>query len=88
VVLDVRPAPEYAAGHIRGAVSVPIRDLRARLDDIGSGAQVVAYCRGPYCVYADEAVRLLTDAGQPAARLEGGFPEWAAAGLPVESDER
>jgi rhodanese-related sulfurtransferase len=85
VVLDVRPGPEYAAGHIRGAVSVPIRDLRARLDEIGSGAQIVAYCRGPYCVYADEAVRLLVDAGHSAARLEDGFPEWDAAGLPVKS---
>ena len=83
VVLDVRPAAEYAAGHIRGAVSVPIGDLRARLDDIDSSARVVAYCRGPYCVYADEAVRLLTAAGRDAARLEDGFPEWAAARLPV-----
>lgn len=84
VVLDVRPAAEYAAGHIRGAVSVPIGDLRARLDDIDSSAHVVAYCRGPYCVYADEAVRLLTETGRDAARLEDGFPEWVAARLPVE----
>jgi rhodanese-related sulfurtransferase/DNA-binding transcriptional ArsR family regulator len=84
VVLDVRPPAEYAAGHIRGAVSVPIGDLRARLKDIDSGARVVAYCRGSYCVYADEAVRLLTQAGRDAARLEDGFPEWASARLPVE----
>jgi rhodanese-related sulfurtransferase/DNA-binding MarR family transcriptional regulator len=83
VVLDVRPPAEYAAGHIRGAVSVPIGDLRARLQDIDSGAHVVAYCRGSYCVYADEAVRLLAEAGREAARLEDGFPEWAAARLPV-----
>lgn len=83
VVLDVRPPAEYEAGHIRGAVSVPIGDLRARLHDIDSGASIVAYCRGPYCVYADEAVRLLAGAGHDAARLEDGFPEWAAAGLPV-----
>ncbi|MPZ94801.1 MAG: metalloregulator ArsR/SmtB family transcription factor [Propionibacteriales bacterium] len=84
VVLDVRPPAEYAAGHIRGAVSVPIGDLRARLLEIDSGARVVAYCRGSYCVYADEAVRLLAEAGRDAARLEDGFPEWASARLPVE----
>ncbi|GHF28522.1 transcriptional regulator [Amycolatopsis deserti] len=79
VVLDVRPAPEYAAGHIPGAVSIPITELRARLTEVPDGAQVVAYCRGPYCVYADDAVRLLTAAGHRAARLEDGYPEWAAA---------
>ncbi|MEU0512981.1 metalloregulator ArsR/SmtB family transcription factor [Amycolatopsis sp. NPDC006125] len=79
VVLDVRPAPEFAAGHIPGAVSIPIGELRARLTEVPDGAQVVAYCRGPYCVYADEAVRLLTEAGRGAARLEDGYPEWAAA---------
>ena len=83
VVLDVRPPAEYAAGHIRGAVSVPVGELRARLQEIDSGADVVAYCRGSYCVYADEAVRLLAEAGRSAARLEDGFPEWAAARLPV-----
>ena len=60
VVLDVRPEAEYAAGHIRGAMSIPIRDLKSRLGDIPDGADVVAYCRGPYCVYADEAVRVLS----------------------------
>jgi rhodanese-related sulfurtransferase len=84
VVLDVRPRPEYDAGHIRGAVSIPVDDLQARLQDIESGAAVVAYCRGSYCVYADDAVRLLGAAGRRAARLEDGFPEWAAAGLPVD----
>jgi rhodanese-related sulfurtransferase/predicted transcriptional regulator len=84
VVLDVRPPAEYAAGHVRGALSVPIGELAARLQEIGGGAEVVAYCRGPYCVYADEAVRLLTEKGRPAARLEDGFPEWSAAGLPVD----
>ncbi len=83
VVLDVRPEAEYAAGHIRGAMSIPIRDLRSRLGEIPDGADVVAYCRGPYCVYADEAVRLLADRGVSAARLEDGFPEWARARLPV-----
>jgi rhodanese-related sulfurtransferase/DNA-binding MarR family transcriptional regulator len=83
VVLDVRPEAEYAAGHVRGAISIPIRDLRSRLGDIPDGAEVVAYCRGPYCVYADEAVRLLSKKGVTAVRLEDGFPEWADARLPV-----
>lgn len=83
VVLDVRPSAEYAAGHITGALSVPVQSLRSRLKDIPRGTQVVTYCRGPYCVYADEAVRLLTRKGIPAARLEDGFPEWQAARLPV-----
>ena len=83
VVVDVRPEAEFAAGHIRGAVSIPIADLKSRLGDIPDGAEVVAYCRGPYCVYADEAVRVLAKKGVPAARLEDGFPEWAAARLPV-----
>jgi len=83
VVLDVRPEAEYAAGHIRGAISIPISDLKSRLGDIRDGADVVAYCRGPYCVYADEAVRVLVKKGVSAARLEDGFPEWAEARLPV-----
>jgi rhodanese-related sulfurtransferase len=85
VVLDVRPAPEFAAGHIPGALNVPIEDLERRLRDIPSETQVVAYCRGPYCAYADDAVRLLGDRGRRALRLEDGFPEWAHAGLPVET---
>ena len=84
VVLDVRPEPEYRAGHIRGAMSIPIRDLKARLGEIPRGAEFVAYCRGPYCVYADDAVRLLTKKGQAAFRLQDGFLEWAADRLPVE----
>ena len=84
VVLDVRPKPEYHAGHIRGAMSIPIDDLKVRLGEVPRGAEVVAYCRGPYCVYADDAVRLLTRKGQTASRLEDGFPEWAASRLPVE----
>jgi len=83
VVLDVRPAAEYAAGHIRGAISIPINDLKSRLGDIPDGADVVAYCRGPYCVYADEAVRLLNRNSVTAARLEDGFPEWLDARFPV-----
>jgi rhodanese-related sulfurtransferase/DNA-binding transcriptional ArsR family regulator len=85
VVLDVRPRREFEAGHIRGAVSIPITELGARLEEIASGSQIVAYCRGPYCVYADDAVREMLSAGLVAARLEDGFPEWAAAGLPVST---
>ncbi|TCC33183.1 ArsR/SmtB family transcription factor [Kribbella speibonae] len=84
VVLDVRPAPEFAAGHLPGAVSLPIDQLRERLGEVRAGNDVVAYCRGPYCVYADEAVRMLSTAGRVAYRLEDGFPEWSLAGLPVE----
>jgi rhodanese-related sulfurtransferase len=83
VVLDVRPAPEYDAGHIRGAVSIPITELRDRLDELPEDREVVAYCRGPYCVYADDAVRLLAERGVAARRLDDGFPEWAIARLPV-----
>ena len=83
VVLDVRPPAEYGAGHISGAISIPIADLKSRLGDIPDGAEVVAYCRGPYCVYADEAVRALTKVGISAARLEDGFPEWVDAKLPI-----
>jgi rhodanese-related sulfurtransferase/predicted transcriptional regulator len=83
VVLDVRPEAEYAAGHIRGALSIPITDLKSRLGEIADGSDVVAYCRGPYCVYADQAVRILNKNGFKAARLEDGFPEWAAARMPT-----
>jgi rhodanese-related sulfurtransferase/DNA-binding MarR family transcriptional regulator len=84
VVLDVRPEPEYTAGHIPGAITIPVSDLKSRLGEIPAGAEVVAYCRGPYCVYADDAVRLMTRNGLDAARLEDGFPEWVAARLPIE----
>lgn len=84
VVLDVRPQPEYEAGHIPGALSVPLSDVKSRLREVPQGSEIVAYCRGPYCLYADEAVRLLTDEGRLATRLKDGFPEWKAAGLPVE----
>jgi rhodanese-related sulfurtransferase len=83
LVLDVRPAAEYAAGHISGARSVPLAELRRHLRSIPADADVVAYCRGPYCVYADEAVRLLHRRGLLARRLEDGFPEWRRAKLPV-----
>jgi rhodanese-related sulfurtransferase/DNA-binding MarR family transcriptional regulator len=88
VVLDVRPSPEYEAGHIAGAISVPIDELPSRLQNLPHDADVVAYCRGPYCVYADEAVRILRASGHRAARLEDGYPEWARAELPVERPAR
>jgi rhodanese-related sulfurtransferase len=83
VVIDVRPAEEYAAGHIAGARSVPLADLERRLADLPRGKPVVAYCRGPYCVLAAEAVRRLRRRGRDARRLTDGFPEWRDAGLPV-----
>src|SRR5437763_5781347 len=83
VVLDVRPEPEYAAGHIAGARSVPIAELRRHLKALPPDADVVAYCRGPYCVYADDAVRELTRRGSRAPRLVDGFSEWRRAGLAV-----
>lgn len=83
VVLDVRPAVEYAAGHIAGARSLPLPELRRRLHSLPGDAEIVAYCRGPYCVYADDAVRELRGAGLRATRLQEGFPEWKGAGLPV-----
>jgi rhodanese-related sulfurtransferase/DNA-binding transcriptional ArsR family regulator len=82
-VLDVRPAAEYAAGHIPGAVSIPLAELGRRLAELPAGTEVVAYCRGPYCVLAHDAVRLLRASGRAARRLAGGMPEWRLAGLPV-----
>ena len=83
IVLDVRPGPEYEAGHIQGARSVPLTELRRHLRVLPKDAEVVAYCRGPYCVYADEAVRALHKRGFRARRLQDGFPEWKRAGLPI-----
>ncbi len=84
VVLDVRPEQEYSAGHIRGARSIPMSELEARLKEIPKRKTIVAYCRGPYCVLADEAVALLRAKGFNALRFGGGFPDWKAQGLPVE----
>ncbi|MEW6749392.1 MAG: metalloregulator ArsR/SmtB family transcription factor [Candidatus Latescibacterota bacterium] len=84
VVLDVRPAEEYVAGHIAGALSVPLAELERRLAELPRDRQIVAYCRGPYCVLAAEAVRLLRQSGLEAVRLKEGYPEWRDAGLPVE----
>lgn len=84
VILDTRPAQEFLAGHIAGALSVPIEDIQARLRKLPKNKEYVAYCRGPYCIYADRAVELLRATGRHARRLADGFPEWKAAGLPVE----
>jgi rhodanese-related sulfurtransferase len=84
VVLDVRPEAEFAAGHIAGARSIPIGRLAATVKDLPDGLEVVAYCRGRYCVFADDAVRLLRRRGRRARRLEDGYPEWQRANLPVE----
>jgi len=83
IVLDVRPAAEFAAGHIAGSRSVPVAELRRHLRALPKDVEIVAYCRGPYCVYADEAVRELVHKGFRARRLIDGFPEWQRAGLPV-----
>jgi rhodanese-related sulfurtransferase/predicted transcriptional regulator len=83
VILDTRPANEYAAGHIAGALSVPVDELKERLAKLPKTKEYVAYCRGPYCVYADRAVEILRGSGRRARRLLDGFPEWKAAGLPV-----
>jgi rhodanese-related sulfurtransferase len=83
VVLDVRPAAEYAAGHLPGAVSIPVGELRRRLAELPADREVVAYCRGPYCAFAHEAVELLREEGFAARRLEDGLPEWQAARLAV-----
>jgi rhodanese-related sulfurtransferase len=83
ILLDVRPPAEFAAGHIAGSRSVPVAELRRHLRALPKDVEVVAYCRGPYCAYADEAVRELTKKGFRARRLSDGFPEWRRAGLPV-----
>lgn len=84
LVVDVRPADEYAAGHVPGAVSVPVSEIKRRLKEIPKGQEIVACCRGPYCVYSYEAIEILRPRGFSARRLEGGFSEWLAAGLPIE----
>jgi rhodanese-related sulfurtransferase/predicted transcriptional regulator len=84
IVLDVRPADEFAAGHIPGARSIPSSELKRRLKEIPKGREIVACCRGPYCVYSYEAVEILRPRGFDVRRLEGGFAEWLAATLPIE----
>ncbi len=83
-LIDVRPRAEYDAGHIPGAIPVPPDQLDQLLPQLPTDREIVAYCRGPYCVYADQAVRILIARGQPARRLEDGYPEWQRSGGPVE----
>jgi len=85
VIVDVRPSPEYAAGHIAGARSIPADRLARELRTLPADVEIVAYCRGPYCLLADEAVRLLRRKGHTARRREDGFPEWRHANLPIQS---
>jgi ArsR family transcriptional regulator len=84
-VLDVRPQPEFALGHVAGAINIPMNELKRRLSELPKRREIVAYCRGPYCVMSFEAVATLRAKGYRIRRLEDGFPEWKAAGLDVES---
>jgi rhodanese-related sulfurtransferase len=85
VLVDVRPAEEYAAGHIEGARSIPIDELESRLAELPADREIVAYCRGPFCAYAHEAVRTMRATGRRAQRLEEGWPEWQLAGERTDS---
>ncbi len=87
-VIDTRPAEEFAAGHLRGAINVPMHELKRRLGEMPRDQEIVAYCRGAYCVLSYEAVAELRRRGFKAFRLEDGYPEWKAAGLPIENDGR
>ena len=87
-VLDTRPADEYAAGHLPGALNMPLEALETRLAELDPGQEIVAYCRGPYCVLSFDAVAELRKRGYKVRRLEDGLPEWKAAGLPVEVEPR
>ncbi|MDT8384131.1 MAG: metalloregulator ArsR/SmtB family transcription factor [Gammaproteobacteria bacterium] len=86
IVLDVRPPDEYAAGHVPGAVNIPLAELEQHLSELDPRQEVVAYCRGPHCVLAFDAVARLRESGITAHRMEDGFPEWRQAGLPVETN--
>ncbi|MHB8628835.1 MAG: ArsR/SmtB family transcription factor [Aggregatilineales bacterium] len=86
VILDVRPALEYAQGHIPGARSMPIDELKTRLNELSPEQEIVAYCRGPYCVFADEAVETLVAHGYQARRMQEGYPDWKLANLPTETE--
>lgn len=84
VVLDVRPGEEYRRGHIKEAISIPVEELAGRMQELPRDSEIIAYCRGPLCVYADEAVSLLREKGFKAKRLKEGYPDWKAMGFPAE----
>lgn len=86
IILDVRPHLEYAQGHIKGARSIPINELESRLSELPQEQEIVAYCRGPYCVFADEAVEILAEHGYRAHRVQEGYPDWLLADLPTETE--
>jgi rhodanese-related sulfurtransferase len=86
-LIDVRPVEEYRAGHIPGALSIPVNQLKRRLPEIPKGREVIAYCRGPYCVYSVEAVEILRKNGYKARRAGAGLPDWRASGLPVTAGD-
>jgi rhodanese-related sulfurtransferase len=83
IIVDVRPASEFAAGHVDGAVNIPVAELADRINELPRAANIVAYCRGPYCVMAASAVKQMRESGYDAVRLAVGYPEWRDAGLPV-----
>lgn len=83
VLVDVRPASEFANGHVEGAVNIPVAELATRMSELPDDANIVAYCRGPYCVMASTAVTRLREAGHDASRLQGGYPQWRDAGRPT-----
>jgi ArsR family transcriptional regulator len=85
-VLDVRPADEFAMGHVSGAINIPLSEIEGRLAELDPAQEIVAYCRGPYCVLSFEAVAALRSCGFKVRRLEDGLPEWRAAGLPIEAN--
>ena len=85
-VIDLRPVEEYAAGHVPGAINIPLPELQKRLRDLPKGKEIIAYCRGPYCLMSFTAVKMLRDRGHKARRLQAGLPEWRSAGLPVETN--
>jgi rhodanese-related sulfurtransferase/DNA-binding transcriptional ArsR family regulator len=85
-VIDLRPVEEYAAGHVPGAINIPLPELQKRMRDLPKGKEIVAYCRGPYCLMAFTAVKMLRSRGHKARRLEAGLPEWRTAGLPVQTN--
>jgi DNA-binding transcriptional ArsR family regulator len=88
ILLDVRPAIEYTAAHLPGALSIPLEELPQRLAELPTNALIVTYCRGPLCVYADQALELIIASGRDGARLEAGVAEWHIAGYPLNADER